>query len=105
MPHECGTNAALAPNRSGVRSSTRMQANVESPVRALAAPAGVNEEAGRAGTNRPKLNPFIGLRPCDVLDTVRQVGEQTVRQPGLLVEQTAALTRELVAALAGTGGP
>ena len=81
-----------------------MQANVESPVRALAAPAGVNDKAGRAGTNGPKLNPFIGLRPCDVLDTVRQVGEQTVRQPGLLVEQTAALTRELVAALAGTGG-
>ncbi|SDP38635.1 polyhydroxyalkanoate synthase [Ralstonia sp. 25mfcol4.1] len=81
-----------------------MQANIESPVRALAAPNVLKEE-GHAGTNRPKLNPFIGLRPCDVLDTVRQVGAQTVRQPGLLVEQGAALTREIVAALAGTGGP
>ncbi|MEM5428804.1 alpha/beta fold hydrolase [Cupriavidus oxalaticus] len=50
---------------------------------------------------QPRLNPFIGLRTCDVLDTVRQVGAQAVRQPTLLLEQKAALARELMATLSG----
>lgn len=79
--------------------------SLESPVRALAVtePLHADNDGSQAIPNRPKLNPFIGLRPCDVLDTVRQVGQQTVRQPGLLVEQSAALWRELAAALAGKG--
>ncbi len=52
---------------------------------------------------QPRLNPFIGLRACDVLDTVRQVGAQAVRQPTLLLEQKAALARELMATLSGNG--
>ncbi|WP_230426720.1 alpha/beta fold hydrolase [Cupriavidus yeoncheonensis] len=54
-------------------------------------------------SDSPRLNPFIGLRGCDVVDTVRQVGAQVVRQPTLLLEQKAALLRELMAALSGNG--
>ena len=63
-----------------------------------------NEREGIARhSDSPRLNPFIGLRGCDVVDTVRQVSTQAVRQPTLLLEQKAALLRELMAALSGNG--
>ena len=46
-------------------------------------------------------NPFVGLRPCDILATAQQIGAQAVRQPALLVEQEAALVRNLLAVLGG----
>jgi polyhydroxyalkanoate synthase len=46
-------------------------------------------------------NPFIGLRPADISATTRQLAAQAIRHPGLLVEQQAALTRELIAVLSG----
>ncbi|KXV11009.1 poly(R)-hydroxyalkanoic acid synthase [Caballeronia megalochromosomata] len=46
-------------------------------------------------------NPFVGLRPCDVLATAQQIGLQAWRQPALLVEQEAALARDLIAVLSG----
>jgi polyhydroxyalkanoate synthase len=46
-------------------------------------------------------NPFIGLRPTDILATVRQIGEQVLGHPGVLVKQEAELVRELVAVLSG----
>ncbi|NVI03083.1 alpha/beta fold hydrolase [Paraburkholderia youngii] len=46
-------------------------------------------------------NPFVGLRPCDILATAQQIGAQAVRQPALLVEQEAALARNLLAVLGG----
>ena len=46
-------------------------------------------------------NPFVGLRPCDVLATAQQIGVQALRQPALWVEQEAKLVRDLVAALSG----
>ena len=48
-------------------------------------------------------NPFVGLRPCDVLATAQQIGAQALRQPALVVEQEAKLARELIAVLSGNG--
>ncbi|WP_420814642.1 alpha/beta fold hydrolase [Paraburkholderia susongensis] len=48
-------------------------------------------------------NPFVGLRPRDVLATAQQIGAQAFRQPALLVEQEAKLVRELIAVLSGNG--
>ena len=48
-------------------------------------------------------NPFVGLRPCDVLATAQQIGAQALRQPALSVEQEAKLARELMAVLSGNG--
>ncbi|SAL84660.1 Poly-beta-hydroxybutyrate polymerase [Caballeronia terrestris] len=47
-------------------------------------------------------NPFVGLRPRDILATVQQVGAQAMRQPALVVEQEAALARDLMAVLGGS---
>lgn len=47
-------------------------------------------------------NPFVGLRPCDILATAQQIGAQALRQPVLVAEQEAALTRELIAVLSGS---
>ena len=46
-------------------------------------------------------NPFIGLRPQDILAAARQIGEQALRQPALVLEQEGALARELLSVLAG----
>jgi polyhydroxyalkanoate synthase len=32
-------------------------------------------------------NPFVGVRPCDILATAQQIGAQAVQHPTLLVEQ------------------
>jgi len=47
-------------------------------------------------------NPFVGVRPSDILATAQQIGAQAVRHPALLVEQEAALARELISILCGT---
>jgi polyhydroxyalkanoate synthase subunit PhaC len=47
-------------------------------------------------------NPFVGLRPCDILATAQQIGAQAARQPALVVEQEAALVRDLLAVLGGS---
>ena len=46
-------------------------------------------------------NPFVGLRPRDVLATAGTVGAQAVKQPLLLLEQEGALARDLIAILSG----
>jgi polyhydroxyalkanoate synthase subunit PhaC len=46
-------------------------------------------------------NPFIGLRPQDVLSTVGNIGGQALKQPMLVLEQQAALARDLIAVLSG----
>ncbi|MFP3569783.1 alpha/beta fold hydrolase [Paraburkholderia sp. SIMBA_030] len=51
--------------------------------------------------NVPGPNPFVGLRPIDILATARQIGEQVLGHPGLLVKQEAELVRELIAVLSG----
>jgi polyhydroxyalkanoate synthase subunit PhaC len=47
-------------------------------------------------------NPFVGLRPRDILATAQQIGAQALRQPALLMEQEAALARDLMAVLGGS---
>jgi polyhydroxyalkanoate synthase len=46
-------------------------------------------------------NPFVGLRPCDIVATAQKIGAQALRQPGLVMEQEAALARELFAMFSG----
>jgi polyhydroxyalkanoate synthase len=46
-------------------------------------------------------NPFVGLRSEDLLDAARQVGMQAIQQPTLLLEQEAALARDLLAVFSG----
>ncbi len=58
--------------------------------------------AGRAAERMLGPNPFIGLRPEDLAETVRLIGEQAAKQPGLVLEQQAAFARDLIAALSGT---
>ncbi|MBB5426941.1 polyhydroxyalkanoate synthase [Paraburkholderia sp. JPY158] len=47
-------------------------------------------------------NPFVGLRPRDILATVQQIGAQALRQPALVVEQQTALAYDLLAVLGGS---
>jgi polyhydroxyalkanoate synthase subunit PhaC len=46
-------------------------------------------------------NPFIGLRPQDVLETVGNIGGQALKQPMLVLEQQAGLARDLISVLSG----
>ncbi|MFM0337304.1 alpha/beta fold hydrolase [Paraburkholderia fungorum] len=46
-------------------------------------------------------NPFVGLRPCDIVATAQKIGAQALRQPGLVMEQEAALARELFGLFSG----
>ena len=46
-------------------------------------------------------NPFVGLRVEDIVTSFRTIGEQAIKNPTLVVEQEAALIRELVAIMAG----
>src|ERR1700761_4778532 len=62
-----------------------------------------NDLAASATEGMLGPNPFVGLRPCDVLATAQQIGTQALRQPALFVEQEAKLARELMAVLSGNG--
>jgi len=46
-------------------------------------------------------NPFVGLRPQDILGAMQQIAVQAWRQPRLALDQGAALTRDLLEALSG----
>ena len=59
------------------------------------------ELADRATGGMTSLNPFVGVRPCDILATAQQIGAQAIRHPVLLLEQEAALARELVSIFSG----
>ena len=58
---------------------------------------GAEDVAGQATEGILGPNPFIGLRPQDILGTVGNIGGQAVKQPMLVLEQEAALARDLVA--------
>ena len=47
-------------------------------------------------------NPFIGLQPEDIFASFQALGQQAVEHPTLVLEQEAALIRNLVSALSGT---
>src|SRR5262245_14812422 len=40
-------------------------------------------------------NPFVGLRPQDVFETIRAVCRASLKQPTLVLEQQAQLAQEL----------
>jgi polyhydroxyalkanoate synthase len=61
----------------------------------------LDDLAASATEGMPGPNPFVGLRPCDVLATARQIGTQALRQPSLVMEQEAKLARELIGVLCG----
>jgi polyhydroxyalkanoate synthase len=46
-------------------------------------------------------NPFVGLRAIDMLAAARQIGTQAMLHPALLLDQTAALARDLTSAVSG----
>ncbi len=46
-------------------------------------------------------NPFIGLRPQDILASFQEIGQQAVQHPTLVIEQEAALVRDLISILSG----
>jgi polyhydroxyalkanoate synthase len=46
-------------------------------------------------------NPFIGLQPQDILASFQAIGQQAVQHPALLVEQEAALVRDLISVFSG----
>jgi polyhydroxyalkanoate synthase subunit PhaC len=46
-------------------------------------------------------NPFVGFTGQDVFRVLRSIGEHAMAQPRVLIEQQAALVRELIGVLAG----
>src|SRR6266436_4513760 len=46
-------------------------------------------------------NPFIGLRLEDIVGSFKAIGRQAVQNPKLVVEQEAALIRDLISVMAG----
>jgi polyhydroxyalkanoate synthase len=47
-------------------------------------------------------NPFVGLTAQDILRILRSLGEHALSQPRMVMEQQAALVRELIGVLAGS---
>jgi len=47
-------------------------------------------------------NPFIGLRPQDIAAVLRELAQQALERPALLLEQEVALLRELMAIASGS---
>ena len=62
---------------------------------------GAEEVAAQAAEEILGPNPFIGLRPQDILATVGTISAQAIKQPVLLLEQEAALVRDLIWVLLG----
>ncbi|WP_062610462.1 alpha/beta fold hydrolase [Caballeronia calidae] len=50
-------------------------------------------------------NPFVGLRPIDMLAAAGQIGAQAMLHPTLVLKQTAALARDLTSAISGKDAP
>lgn len=46
-------------------------------------------------------NPFVGLRGEDIVASFRAIGEQAAQNPKLVVEQEAALIRDVIAIMSG----
>ena len=64
----------------------------------------VNEPANLAEQATESMlgpNPFIGLRLQDITASFKTIGRQAVQDPKLLIEQEAALIRDLISVMAG----
>jgi polyhydroxyalkanoate synthase len=64
-------------------------------------PGAPDEVAAQAAEEILGPNPFIGLRPQDILAAAGQIGAQALRQPALVLEQEATLARDLLSVLSG----
>ncbi len=62
---------------------------------------GAEDVAAQATEGILGPNPFIGLRPQDILGSVGNIAGQAVKQPMLALEQEAVLARELISVLSG----
>ncbi|CAG9166178.1 Poly(3-hydroxyalkanoate) polymerase subunit PhaC [Cupriavidus laharis] len=47
-------------------------------------------------------NPFVGMRPEDLMSTAQQIGAQCVQEPTLLLEQQTRLAQDLMAVVDGS---
>jgi polyhydroxyalkanoate synthase len=65
------------------------------------ADAAPDEIASDAAEGMLGPNPFIGLRGRDMLASARDIAGQAVKNPMLLLEQEAALARDLISVVAG----
>jgi poly[(R)-3-hydroxyalkanoate] polymerase subunit PhaC len=69
-----------------------------------AAEGAANEQlnlAEQAAESMLGPNPFIGLRLEDIVASFKAIGRQAVQDPKLLIEQEAALIRDLISVMAG----
>src|ERR1700747_2072354 len=62
---------------------------------------GLTDLAEQATEGMLGPNPFVGLRAEDIVASFRAIGEQAVRNPTLVVEQEAALIRDLISVMSG----
>ncbi|CAG2137836.1 alpha/beta fold hydrolase [Cupriavidus numazuensis] len=67
---------------------------------AAAAAAIVNDVPAMTGPN-----PFVGLRPEDMVSTAQQIGAQCVQEPTLLLQQQTKLAQDLFAVVDGSAPP
>ncbi|NTZ83901.1 alpha/beta fold hydrolase [Burkholderia metallica] len=64
--------------------------------------ASADEIASAAADGMLGPNPFVGLRPRDILATVQQLVAQAMRQPSLVARQETVLAGEMTRVLFGT---
>jgi polyhydroxyalkanoate synthase len=72
--------------------------------KSLATEAQINGQqdlAAQAADSILGPNPFIGVRPEDIAAGFRAIWEQALQNPKLVIEQEAALIRDLIAVMAG----
>jgi polyhydroxyalkanoate synthase len=62
---------------------------------------GQHDLAAQAADSILGPNPFIGVRAEDIAASFRAVWEQALQHPNLVIEQEAALIRDLIAVIAG----
>src|ERR1700757_4621468 len=62
---------------------------------------GQTELAEQATEGMLGPNPFVGLRTEDIVASFRAIGEQAVQNPTLVIEQEAALIRDLISVMSG----
>ena len=79
-----------------------MAVTTESPQQSSQQNDKADDLAASAAEGMLGPNPFVGLRPCDIVATAQQIGVQAWRQPGLVMEQEVVLARELLALFSGS---
>src|SRR5260370_14976964 len=57
---------------------------------------------GHAAEGMIGPNPFIGFRPQEITAAFRELAHQAVQHPAMVLQQEAALLRELIAILSGS---